>query len=115
MMPCSAAVRRSPHQAQPDPSSVAIDCRDMSAAEWQGKGFPPGNEVVVDQMRIAQYAMTLQHRHGGEWMNMVRVPAHDSSARDPERHWLDGDIYACPGCDEQIRVAHQGDSADEPR
>jgi hypothetical protein len=55
--------------------------------------------------RLAALTVRLQHRHGdGSWTDLRPRESHDPSSSDPERDWADGRIYACPTCDEQVRV-----------
>jgi len=56
----------------------------------------------------AEMELRIQHRHGdGSWGTFERRPSsHSPSEHDPERDWINGVIYACTTCDEQIRVTH---------
>ena len=58
----------------------------------------------------AEMELRIQHRHGdGSWGTFERRPSeHSASDHDPERDWVNGVIYACSTCDEQIRVTHPG-------
>jgi hypothetical protein len=50
--------------------------------------------------------LRLQHRHNdGSWRSLQ--PAHhDPSAHDPERDWVNGQIYICAECGEEVRITH---------
>lgn len=56
--------------------------------------------------RLLGVGLTLEHRHSeGEWVRLEeRARAHDPAARDPERGWEAGTIYACPRCEEYVRI-----------
>ena len=59
---------------------------------------------MVDQVRASQLLL-IEHRHGDEWVRLEPSPVHDVAESDPERAWGSGGrIYACPVCDEQVRV-----------
>ena len=51
-------------------------------------------------------ALRLEHRHSdGSWSPLEPRPSgHDPAELDPERDWAAGRVYACPTCDEQVRV-----------
>jgi hypothetical protein len=59
----------------------------------------------VDQVRMGEALFRLEHRHSdGRWERLEPREAHDPAALDPEKAWEGGRIYACPTCDEQVRV-----------
>jgi len=60
----------------------------------------------MDQARVREAMMRLEHRHSdGSWSRLEPRPQHhDSTEHDPERGWTDGQLYACPTCDEQVIV-----------
>lgn len=60
----------------------------------------------MDQARVREAMMRLEHRHSdGSWSRLERQPQHhDPVDHDPERAWADGELYACPTCDEQVIV-----------
>jgi hypothetical protein len=62
----------------------------------------------VDQARLGEALYRLEHRHGdGSWASLEpRSSPHDPAATDPEASWADGQVYACPRCDEQVRVRY---------
>jgi hypothetical protein len=55
---------------------------------------------------MAELLFRMEHRHSdGSWSTLEPRPAHhDAAEHDPEAGWADGQIYACPVCDEQVRV-----------
>ena len=63
----------------------------------------------MDSAQFLGVAWRVMHRHGDEWIQMERRPAHDPAETDPERHWGEGAIYACPKCDDQVSVVHEGE------
>jgi hypothetical protein len=60
----------------------------------------------MDQARVREAMMRLEHRHSdGSWNRLEPRPQHhDSTEHDPERDWADGQVYACPVCDELVIV-----------
>jgi hypothetical protein len=58
----------------------------------------------MDQVRIVQEAMRIEHRHGDEWVRLEPSPEHTSAEGDPERRWALGRIFRCPSCAEEVRV-----------
>ena len=58
------------------------------------------------QLNSAEFLLRLEHRHSdGSWSELEARPSHhDPADLDPERGWANGKIYACPVCDEQVRV-----------
>jgi len=72
----------------------------------------------VDQSRMTEMLLRLEHRHSdGTWGRLEPRPApHDPASTDPEAAWAGGQVYACPSCDEQVRVRYptQGDQG-QPR
>ena len=48
--------------------------------------------------------MQIQHRHNdGAWSPLA--PAHQApTAHDPERDWVNGAVYVCESCGEEVRV-----------
>ncbi len=58
------------------------------------------------QLNSAMLLLRLEHRHNdGSWSPLEPRPSHhDSAEYDPERDWATGRTYACPTCDEQVRV-----------
>jgi len=62
----------------------------------------------MDQARLGEALYYLQHRHAdGSWETLERRPsAHDPAALDPEASWVEGEVYACPSCDEQVVVRY---------
>jgi len=55
--------------------------------------------------------LELQHRHAdGSWGQM-QAADHDPASRDPEREWVNGQLFVCKQCGEEVRVSHH---ADEP-
>ena len=71
----------------------------------------------MDQSRLAAVLLQIEHRHeDGTWGSLERRRAHhDVSDHDPERDWVDGELYACTTCDEQIRVRAPEGGPSEPR
>jgi hypothetical protein len=67
----------------------------------------------MDPMRYAE--LVLRHRHGdGSWSRLEPRPSHhDPADHDIERTWKDGQVFACPSCDEQVQVGF--DRSDEAR
>ena len=59
---------------------------------------------MVDQLRASALMLRVEHRHGDEWVRLEPSSAHDVAESDPERTWNLGRIYACPKCNEQVRV-----------
>ena len=60
---------------------------------------------MVDQVRASALLLSVEHRHGDEWVRLEPSSPHDVAQSDPERTWGSGGrIYACPVCDEQVRV-----------
>jgi hypothetical protein len=52
--------------------------------------------------RLAE--LQLQHRHNdGSW-SPLQPAHHDPSSHDPERDWLNGQIYVCTDCGEEVRI-----------
>ena len=48
--------------------------------------------------------LQIQHRHNdGAWSPLQPAP-HDPAARDPEREWVNGAVYVCVSCGEEVRV-----------
>lgn len=62
----------------------------------------------MDQARLGEALYRLEHRHNdGSWETLEPRPSHhDPAAHDPEAGWADGEVYACPSCDEQVRVRY---------
>jgi hypothetical protein len=58
----------------------------------------------VDQVRASALLLSVEHRHGDEWVRLEPSSEHDVAESDPERTWGLGRIYSCPQCDEQVRV-----------
>ncbi len=60
----------------------------------------------MDQARVREAMMRLEHRHSdGSWSRLEPRPQHhDPTEHDPERRWADGQLYACPSCDEEVFV-----------
>jgi hypothetical protein len=59
----------------------------------------------VDQSRMAELMVRLEHRHSdGTWETLEPRAHHDPADHDPEKGWGDGEVYVCPSCDEQVRV-----------
>jgi hypothetical protein len=59
----------------------------------------------MDQSRMAELMLQLKHRHNdGSWGTLEPRPAHDPAGLDPEIGWVDGRIYQCRVCDEQVVV-----------
>jgi hypothetical protein len=58
------------------------------------------------QLGSAELLLRLEHRHNdGSWSPLEPRPDHhDATEHDPERAWAGGRIYACPSCDEQVRI-----------
>lgn len=71
----------------------------------------------MDQSRLAEVLLRIEHRHDdGTWGALERRPAHhDVADHDPERAWVDGEIYACSSCDEVVRVHTREGGVAEPR
>ena len=69
----------------------------------------------MDQARVREAMMRLEHRHSdGSWSQLERRPQHhDSADHDPERGWVKGDLYVCPTCDEQVRVRDSSDDEED--
>ena len=69
----------------------------------------------MDQSRMAELMFRLEHRHSdGSWSSLEPRPQHhDVAEHDPEIAWAEGQIYACPTCDEQVRVNIPGGGATE--
>ena len=63
----------------------------------------------MDQVRASALTFRVEHRHGDQWVRLEPSPDHDSTESDPERAWSRGRIYACPTCDEQVRVDTERD------
>lgn len=61
---------------------------------------------MMDSLRLAELRFEMQHRHSdGSWSPLEPRPSHHSPAEeDPERAWSHSTVYACPTCDEQVRV-----------
>jgi hypothetical protein len=60
----------------------------------------------MDQRLMAEVNLRLQHLHSdGTWNTLERRPQHhDPADHDPERAWAEGQLFACPSCDEQVIV-----------
>ena len=57
--------------------------------------------------RLAE--MRLEHRHNdGSW-SALQPAHHDASAHDPERDWINGQVFVCTDCGEEVRIS-QSDS-----
>ncbi len=71
----------------------------------------------MDLGRFYSSGVQLEHRHSdGSWERLERRPdAHDVADRDPERDWANGELYACPSCDETVRVRQLDDPSPPPR
>lgn len=55
--------------------------------------------------------LELQHRHAdGSW-SQLEAAGHDPASGDPERDWLNGQLFVCKNCGEEVRISHR---ADEP-
>jgi hypothetical protein len=55
--------------------------------------------------RLAEAQLRLEHRHAdGTWGRLEARPDHTATDHDPERDWEEGRVYACPTCDEMVRV-----------
>ncbi len=67
----------------------------------------------MDQARVREAMMRLEHRHSdGSWSRLEPRPQHhDAADHDPERGWSGGQLYACATCDEQVMV--RGGSSDK--
>lgn len=61
----------------------------------------------MDPHLLLGLAFRIQHRHGDDWVTFDRREPHSPADSDPERHWGHGTIYACPRCDEQVRVVEE--------
>lgn len=59
----------------------------------------------MDALRSSELLLRLEHRHGDDWVRLEPTPEHDVAESDPERSWPRGRIYACPRCEEHVRVA----------
>lgn len=59
----------------------------------------------MDAVRSSALLLHVEHRHGDDWVRLEPTPEHDVAESDPERSWPRGRIYACPTCEEQVRVA----------
>ena len=55
--------------------------------------------------------MQIQHRHNdGAWSPLA--PAHpDPTAHDPERDWVNGAVYVCESCGEEVRVIERQEAS----
>lgn len=62
----------------------------------------------MDQSRMAELMFRLEHRHNdGTWESLEPRPSHhDPANHDPEAGWSDGEVFACPSCDERVRVRY---------
>ncbi len=59
----------------------------------------------MDQVLGSALLLRVEHRHGDDWVRLEPSRQHDVAESDPERAWGSGGrIYACPVCDEQVRV-----------
>lgn len=61
----------------------------------------------MDPNFLISRTASLSHRHGNEWVQLERHDPHSPADIDPERHWAGDVIFACPRCDEQIRIAEE--------
>ena len=53
--------------------------------------------------------LRLQHRHNdGSWSPLQPAP-HDPSSFDPERDWVNGQVFVCTDCGEEVRITHGND------
>ena len=70
----------------------------------------------MDLGRFYSNGLQLEHRHSdGSWERLEHRPqTHDAAEVDPERGWTHGILYACPTCDEQVRVREVDDPAEPP-
>ncbi len=59
---------------------------------------------MVEQVRATELLWRVEHRHGDQWVRFEPSSEHDVAESDPERAWARGRIYACPVCDERVRV-----------
>jgi hypothetical protein len=71
----------------------------------------------MDLLRAADYSLQVKHRHSdGSWATLEAVePHHGSDDHDPERGWLNGTIYRCPTCEEEVLVSREEDEAPRAR
>ena len=63
----------------------------------------------MDAVRSSALLLRVEHRHGDDWVRLEPTPEHDVAESDPERSWPRGRIYACPTCEEQVRVGLERD------
>jgi len=59
---------------------------------------------MVEQVRASALLLRVEHRHGDDWVRLEPSSEHDVAESDPERAWGRGRIYACPLCNERVRV-----------
>ena len=60
---------------------------------------------------VINTSISVQHQHAdGAWhpMELEAEPA-TPSQHDPERGWLEGQVYSCTNCSERIRIVTPGD------
>lgn len=63
--------------------------------------------------RLAEAPLRLQHRHAdGTWGTLEPRPGRTATDHDAERTWDEGRIYACPTCDEEVRVGPAVEGSD---
>jgi hypothetical protein len=58
----------------------------------------------VETVSALGLQLRVEHRHGDSWVRLEPSPQHDSAERDAERTWAEGRLFACPECDERVRV-----------
>jgi predicted PP-loop superfamily ATPase len=61
--------------------------------------------------------LRLEHRHSdGTWATLEpETPHHDSAEHDAERGWLQGKIFRCTRCEEEVRVSVEPGTESETR
>ena len=77
-------------------------------AATQPPTAPPrtDEELIMDQARIIEMALRIEHRHGdGTWGEFQEDRSHHSpSDHDPERSWGIRRIFRCTSCGDAMTV-----------
>ena len=59
----------------------------------------------MDFGRMSELTLRVQHRHqDGTWGSLEPEPHHDPASHDPEREWVNGAVYVCADCGEEVRI-----------